>query len=90
MAVDVVTESAELTYATEDEWWASLRTRGKRGALERIEERLGPAGLARFEADARGHLRAARPPGSGGIRHVLPVLYALAERPPGSGVGHRV
>jgi ubiquinone/menaquinone biosynthesis C-methylase UbiE len=80
--VEVLAEAEELTYATEDEWWASLWTRGRRGALERIEAELGADGLARFEAEAREHLRAASGPvGQDVIRQVLPVLYSLAGKP---------
>ena len=85
--VEVIMETEELTYATEDDWWASLRTHGKRGALERIEEELGAAGLAKFETEAREHLRkAAGPSGQDVIRRVLPVLYSLADKPRRGGV----
>ncbi len=87
--VGVVVDAEELTYATEDEWWASLWTRGKRGALEQIEDRLGAAGLASFEAEAREALRRTQPPGQDSIRHVVPVLYTLADKPQ-RGVGHLV
>ena len=80
-AIKVISESEVSTYATEDDWWASLWTRGKCGALERLETELGAAGLAEFEVTARKRVRERNPPGPDGIRHVVPVLYSLAGKP---------
>ena len=77
---EVIAEARESTYTDVDEWWATQWTHGVRGALEQIEARLGPSGLARFEADARRQLQTMRPPESGAIRHVMPVLYTLADK----------
>lgn len=87
-SVDVVGDAEELVYATEDDWWASLRTGGKRGSLERIEAELGAAGLARLEAEARERLRAENPPGRDGIHRVVPLLFSRARRPRQQGAGH--
>jgi ubiquinone/menaquinone biosynthesis C-methylase UbiE len=80
--VHVVAEVEEFSYDGEDEWWATLWTHGARGALEEIEVRHGAAALARFKADACAGLRTACSPGRIGIRHSMPVLYTLADKPP--------
>ncbi len=78
--VEVVTETREFAYATEDEWWAALWSHGMREGLEQIETRSGPEGLARFKADALRQLRL-RQPSAGALALVLPILYTLAARP---------
>jgi ubiquinone/menaquinone biosynthesis C-methylase UbiE len=79
--VDAIAETEEFSYISEEEWWATQWSHGVRGALEEIEARQGPAGLARFEAEAREHLRARGAPGSAAIHHLMPVLYSLADKP---------
>lgn len=78
---EVVAEAHQFTYATEEEWWATLWSHGVREGLEQIEARLGPEGLAGFKSDALQQIRAIRQPGSAGIHHVLRVLYTLAMKP---------
>jgi ubiquinone/menaquinone biosynthesis C-methylase UbiE len=80
-AVDVVEETEDIVYAGEDQWWASLWTHGRRRHLERIEETLGSAGLARFEAESREQLRRRGLLGDDGVRQTLSVLYSTARRP---------
>jgi ubiquinone/menaquinone biosynthesis C-methylase UbiE len=79
--VDVVTETETADYASEDEWWAAQWSHGMREILEQVEARLGPAGLAAFEAETRARLRTVIAPGSHVIRQTGPVLYTLADKP---------
>jgi ubiquinone/menaquinone biosynthesis C-methylase UbiE len=79
-SVEIVEESEEFTYSGEDEGWASLWTRGRRRAMERIGATLGTTGLAAFEKEARGQLRARGLAGPDGVRRSVSVLYSLAVR----------
>ena len=79
--IEVVTEAHQFTYATEEAWWATQWSHGARHALERIETRLGPEGLASFKSDALPKIQTIKQPGSASVRQVLPVLYTLAVRP---------
>jgi ubiquinone/menaquinone biosynthesis C-methylase UbiE len=83
-AIDIIEERREFTYSGEDEWWASLWTRGRRRAFDQIEAALGPTGQARFEAEARKQLRArGLVTRDGGVVQSASVLYSLASKPRG-------
>lgn len=79
-SIQVLEETGEFAYSGEDEWWASLWTRGKRGDLERIEGTHGAAGLARFEAEAREQLRERGLTRADGVHQRVRALYSLATK----------
>ena len=78
---EVAAEDATFTYADEDEWWGNLGSTWARDDLERIEAHSGPAGLTKFEAEARERLLAMREPGTPCIREAMHVLYTRADKP---------
>lgn len=77
--IDVVSETAEFTYASEEVWWSSLWSHGMREALEEVEEAGGSDGLAAFRAAVLGKVRASRQ--TDGIHQTFPALFALATKP---------
>jgi SAM-dependent methyltransferase len=77
--IQIIPETAEFIYATEEEWWSTSWSHGMRGALERIEREKGPTGLQSFKAEAFKKLQAIRQ--TDGIHQQFPVLFALATKP---------
>jgi hypothetical protein len=78
--VEIFVETEVFTYAGEEEWWASLWTRGRRQAFEQIRATHGVTGLGRFESEAREQLRSRGLAGADGVRHSVSVLYSLAGK----------
>jgi Methylase involved in ubiquinone/menaquinone biosynthesis len=72
----VVSEVADFTYATLDEWWESRWSHGGRARLERIEKAGGPEALAQFKAECLQEMEARK--GTENIGQSFQVLYTLA------------
>lgn len=78
-STNIVSQSHDFTYASEEEWWATLWSHGMRWYLERLETTLGNEALARFKAQAFETIQLLKT--SDGIHQRLPVLYTLATKP---------
>jgi hypothetical protein len=76
-AIQVISETADFTYATKDEWWESRWSHGARGPLERIESTGGSEMLERFKKECLERLSQK----SQNIPESFHVLYTLAKRP---------
>ena len=76
--VEVWTDEAEFTYASEDEWWESLWSTGLRHRLERLDKET----LARFQAEAFQHLRERREPS--GLPERRQAILAKGVNPAGA------
>lgn len=77
--IRVVSETAEIVYASGQELWAALWSHGMRASLERVEEATGPDGLDRFRDAVLTWAQTIRQ--ADGIHQVYPALFALAARP---------
>jgi O-methyltransferase/aklanonic acid methyltransferase len=82
--IQIVDEQADLVYADEEEWWATMWTMGCRGMMEA----MGPGRLVRFQADIVQRLQAFRR--SDGFHIPFRVLLARGTKPGQAprGVGH--
>jgi ubiquinone/menaquinone biosynthesis C-methylase UbiE len=74
--IQVISETAEFSYASAEEYWATLWSHGARRSLEQVERVTGTEGLQRFKAAVLA--RAAGLHQSGGLRQAVTVLYTLA------------
>ena len=77
--IQIVSETAEFAYATEEEYWSTLWSHGGRVPLEAIEKANGAEGLQRFKADVFARLQSMKQPD--GIHQTFPVIFALATEP---------
>jgi len=77
--IQVLSETADFTYATREEWWESLWSHGARAPLERIEKTGGPQALAQFKAECLEQISARD--GSQDFQRSFHVLYTLAVKP---------
>ncbi|NOH04911.1 MAG: methyltransferase domain-containing protein [Chloroflexi bacterium] len=77
--IQIISETAEFAYATEEEYWSTLWSHGGRVALEAIEKATGAEGLQRFKADVFAKLQSMKQ--TDGIHQTFPVLFALATEP---------
>jgi len=75
----VLSETADFTYAGKEEWWESLWSHGARASLERIEETSGSARLAQFKTDCFEQINAEH--GYEDFQRSYHVLYTLAVKP---------
>lgn len=72
--IEVKSETTELVYAYEEDWWAFQFSGGTRAALERMDEGT----RARFKAEYLAQLRPLFQ--ADGLHLPAPVLYAVANR----------
>jgi len=77
--IQVVSETAEFVYASEEVCWSSLWSHGMREELEAVEKAKGPDGLKTFKAAVLGRLRTVRQ--TDGIHQSFPALFTLAIKP---------
>ena len=77
--IQVLSEVADFTYATNEEWWEERWSHGGRAPLERIEKTGGPEALAEFKAECLTEVAARK--GSRGFQQTFHVLYTLAVKP---------
>ena len=77
--IQVISEVAEFTYATKEEWWESLWSHGGRASLERIEKTSGKEALAQFKAECLEQIDARER--SQGFQRSFHVLYTIAVNP---------
>jgi ubiquinone/menaquinone biosynthesis C-methylase UbiE len=77
--IQVISEVADFTYVTREEWWESLWSHGGRARLERIEKTGGPDALAQFKVEWLQQMGARK--GSKNIQQSFQVLYTLAVNP---------
>jgi len=77
--VQVVSETAEFVYASEEVCWSSLWSHGMREALEEVKEATGSDGLDTFRAAVFGGMRSLRQ--ADGIHQSFPALFTLAIKP---------
>jgi ubiquinone/menaquinone biosynthesis C-methylase UbiE len=77
--IQVVSETAEFVYPSEEVWWSSLWSHGMREELEAVEEATGPDGLATFKAAVLERQRTVRQ--TDGIHQPFPALFTLARKP---------
>lgn len=75
--IRAVSEIAEFSYATSEEWWDSLWSHGFRGPLERIEKTGGAEALAQYKAECLTQMDAVK--GSQNIQQSFQVLYTVAR-----------
>lgn len=75
--IQVISETVDFIYATQEEWWESLWSHGGRTSLERIENAGGSEALERFKMECLQELGEI----SQGIRRPFHVLYTLAVNP---------
>jgi len=76
--VHVITETADFSYATREEWWETLWSHGRRNMLENIEKTGGPDALAAFKAEAFDQMEIRR--GSRDIQESFQVLFTMAAK----------
>jgi hypothetical protein len=60
--IHVLSEIADFTYGTSEEWWESLWSHGGRAPLERIEKTGGPEALAKFKVECLTEVAARKGP----------------------------
>lgn len=77
--IQVISEIADFTYATKEEWWESLWSHGGRANLERIEKTSGKEALAQFKAECLEQIDAKE--SSQGFQRSFHVLYTIAVNP---------
>ncbi len=77
--IRVISEVADFTYATKEEWWESLWSHGGRAPLERIEKIGGPEALAQFKVECLQQMEERK--GSRNLQQSFQVLYTLAVNP---------
>jgi len=77
--VQVVSEVADFTYSTSEEWWETLWSHGFRKILEDIEKTGGPEALANFKVECLGQMADRR--GSQDVQQSFQVLYTIAMNP---------
>jgi len=77
--IQVISEIADFTYATKEEWWESLWSHGGRASLERIEETSGKEALAGFKAECLEQIDARE--NSQGFQRSFHVLNTIAVNP---------
>lgn len=77
--IRVISEAAEFTYATKEDWWRSQWSHGSRAKLERIEKTVGAEGFAQFKAECFEKMVVAQ--GDKGFQRTFHVLYTLAVKP---------
>jgi ubiquinone/menaquinone biosynthesis C-methylase UbiE len=77
--IRVISEVAEFTYTTSEEWWEELWSHGGRAPLERIEKTGGPEELEKFKAECMEQL--AERKGTRDFQQSFHVLYTLAVKP---------
>jgi len=77
--IHVLSEIADFTYGTSEEWWESLWSHGGRAPLERIEKTGGLEALVQFKAECLTEVAARK--GPRGFQQTFHVLYTLAAKP---------
>jgi ubiquinone/menaquinone biosynthesis C-methylase UbiE len=77
--IQVISEIADFTYTTVEEWWESLWSHGGRRRLERIEKYGGSEKLAQFRTECLRQMEQRK--GSKNIGQSFQVLYTLAVNP---------
>ena len=76
--IQVVSETAEFVYKTEDEFWSTLWSHGARGTLEKIEQETGTDGLQKFKVDVFKKMSAIKQ--NDGLHQLVPVHMVLATK----------
>ena len=77
--LQIVAETVDFIYASQEEYWTTQWSHGMRGALEEIERKLGAEGLARFKTEVFGKVAAIRQPD--GLHEPSAVLYTISIKP---------
>ncbi len=77
--IQVVSEVAEFTYRTKEEWWESLWSHGARANLERIEKTGGSEALAQFKAECFTQMNTRT--SSDDFQQSFHALYTIAVNP---------
>lgn len=78
-AIQVISETADFSYATGEEWWETLWSHGARAPLERIEKAGGPEALAQFKAECLEQADIHLKPRA--FQQTFHALYTLAVKP---------
>lgn len=76
--IQIISETSNFVYATEEEYWSTLWSHGGRVTLEKIEQATGADGLERFKMDIFKKVQTIKQPD--GIHQLFPVLFALATK----------
>jgi len=77
--VHLSSETRDVIYSSEDEWWAAQWSHGGRAVLEEIEEKHGSDGLERYMAAVFEELKRIRQ--TDGIHDRSRTIYAVAVKP---------
>jgi hypothetical protein len=77
--VQVVSETADIIYTSEQEWWTALWSHGIRESLEKVEEATGSDGFDRFRTAVFERIQTIRQ--TDGIHQLFPALFTLATKP---------
>ena len=76
--IQIISETAEFVYATEEEFWSTLWSHGARGTLEEIEQETGTDGLEKFKVDVFKKVSAIKQ--TDGLHQLVPVHVSLATK----------
>jgi len=77
--IQIISETAEFTYPTDEVLWSTLWSHGSRHTLERIETVTGSEGIQRFKADVIKKFQVLKQ--TDGMHQLFPVLFAIGTRP---------
>ena len=75
----VIAETTEIIYTSEQEWWSALWSHGIRESLEKVEKATGSDGLDRFRTTVLQRIQLMRQ--ADGIHQLFPALFSLANKP---------
>ena len=76
--VQITSETAEVVYKTEEEFWSTLYSHGARGTLEKIEQETGKDGLQKFKSDVFKKVSSIMH--NDGLHQLVPVHIGLATK----------
>ena len=76
--IQIVSETADFVYKTEEEFWSTMWSHGARGMLERIEQEAGNDGLQKFKLDVFKKMSSIKK--KGGLHQLVPVHIGLATK----------
>ena len=76
--IQIVSETADFVYKTEEEFWSTLYSHGARGTLEKIEQDAGTDGLQKFKLDVFKKMDSIKQ--NDGLHQLVPVHIGLATK----------
>jgi O-methyltransferase/aklanonic acid methyltransferase len=77
--IQIFSEAAEFVYSTDEEFWSTLWSHGRRGTLEEIEQVTGTEGLEKFKSEIFRKMGDIKQ--TDGLHQLFPVLIGLATKP---------